>query len=430
MKKMKGMGKKVKFVVLVVLLAAAGYGGWSYLRPAKTTYVYRTQPVSRGTITASISATGTVKAVEMVDVGTQVSGTIKEIYVDYNSPVKKGQLLALLDPDVLQSKVDESQASLALAQAGVVRARADLTDATRGNARNKELWDRKLIARSEMETAETSLLSAQANLAEANSRVVQARASLKQAQTNLGYTRIVSPIDGVVVSRVVEVGQTVAASLQTPTLFSIARDLTKMQIEADIDEADIGRIEEGQSAACNFDSWPKDSFDATVVQKRLNPETISNVVTYKVILKIDNPEKKLMPGMTANVSVVTERREDVLRIPSAALRFAPPNDVQASLSGENGSKSSDSKGSSGLIAMPPRRSSGKGQSSDPGAGKTVWLVKNGQITGSFVIADMGVSDKTWVEVRGEAAEALAEGQELAVSFSKQEGGAAAAGTRK
>lgn len=425
MKKMRGMGKKVKFLAMTAILAAAGYAGWLFLSPAKTAYVYRTQPVTRGSITATISATGTVNAVETVDVGTQVSGTIKEIYADYNSPVKKGQLLALLDPDVLSSKVDESNASLALAHAGVKRAEADLTEAKRDNKRKEELWERKLIARSEMEAAETSLLSAEASLAEAKAKVVQARASLKQAQTNLGYTRIVSPIDGVVVSREVEVGQTVAASLQTPTLFSIARDLTKMQIEADIDEADIGRIAEGQPARCKFDAWPADGFEASVVQKRLNPETISNVVTYKVILKVDNAEKKLMPGMTANLSVITERRDGVVRIPAAALRFAPPSDVLASLNGSN----SESKGSGGLIAMPPRRSSGNGQA-DSNAGKTVWLVNGGQLAGSLVIDETGVSDKTWVEVRGEAAAALAEGQELAVSFSRQESGAAQAGMRK
>lgn len=429
MKKTNGMGKMVKFVAVLVVTAALGFGGWMYMSPGKTAYVYRTQQVSRGTITSVISATGTVKAVEMVDVGTQVSGTIKEIYVDYNSPVKKGQLLALLDPDVLQSKVDEASASLSLARAGVTRAKADLTDAERKHARNNELWERKLIAKSELESTETSLLSARASLAEASAKVTQANESLKQTQTNLSYARIVSPIDGVVVSREVEVGQTVAASYQTPTLFSIARDLTKMQVEADIDEADIGRIAEGQYADCTFDSWPKDKFQANVVQKRLNSETISNVVTYKVILKVDNPENKLMPGMTANVSVVTEKRENTLRIPNAALRFSPPSDVLASINAGNGSKSSDTTTSSGLISMPRRPESSNGQA-DPNSGRTVWLVNKGQITGSFVIDELGVNDKTWVEVRGDAAKALAEGQELAISFTKQEAGAASAGTKK
>jgi len=428
MKKGKGFGKKLKLAAVVAVVAAAGWAGWQYLSPAKTVYAYRTLAVSRGTLSSSISATGTVKAVEMVDVGTQVSGTIKEIYADYNSTVKKGQLIALLDPDVLSSKLEESEASLATARAAVLRAKVDLLDARRGNARNLELWDNKLISKSEMESAETSLLAAEASLAEANSKVVQANASLKQARTNLGYSRIISPIDGIVVTREVEVGQTVAASLQTPTLFSIARDLTKMQIEADIDEADIGRIAEGQIAQCTFDSWPKDTFEAVVVQKRLSSETISNVVTYKVILKIDNPDHKLMPGMTANVSVITEKRENALRIPSAALRFSPPSDVLAEINAANGTKSGDAKTGSGIISMPPRRDNGSHADAD--AGKTVWLVDNGQLAGRFVIDELGVSDKTWVEVRGEAAKVLAEGQELAISFSKQEPGAASAGTKK
>lgn len=409
----------MKYVVILALLALAGYGARLYLSPAKASYQYRTQPVTRGRITASISATGTVNAVEMVEIGTQVSGTIQELYVDFNSPVKKGQLLALLDPDVLRSRVEESQASLALAQAGAARAGAEMTDAKRGAARSRELWERKLIARSEMETAETRLITAQAGLAEADARVVQARASLKQAQTNLSYARIVSPIDGIVVSRQVDVGQTVAASFQTPTLFSIAKDLTKMQVETDIDEADIGRIVEGQRAVCKFDAWPEESFEATVTQKRLKPETVSNVVTYKVILQIDNKEKKLMPGMTANVSVVVEERDDVLRVSTAALRFSPPPEVLAALTPPTSSDASD--GTSGLIAFPRRR--GPGAQPDPRAGRTVWLVdEEGNLSGSVVLDETGVSDKTWVEVRGEAAKSLAEGQELAVSFSKSEAG--------
>ncbi len=432
--KIKRIGKKVRFLAAGVVVVLLAWAGWGWISPAGTMYVYRTQAVTRGAITATISATGNVKAVETVEVGTQVSGTIKEIYADYNSPVKKGQLIALLDPDVLESKVDECLASRALAQAGVVRAKADLTDAQRNDARSRELWERKLIAKSEMETAETSLLSARASLAEANAKVVQANAALKQARTNLGYSRIVSPIDGIVVSRQVDVGQTVAASFQTPTLFSIAKDLTRMQIEADIDEADIGRIQEGQKAVCKFDAWPKETFEATVTQKRLESETISNVVTYKVVLKIDNPDKKLMPGMTANISVVTEHLDDVLRIPAAALRFSPPSDVLASMNGSDRSKSDDSKANAGLIAVPRRRDSAQ-SSADPNAGRTVWLVEGGRLVGSIVLDTLGTSDKTWVELPGEGAgaEMLAEGQELAVSFSKQEAGgtqAASAGTRK
>jgi HlyD family secretion protein len=227
------MLKKTLYLLFTIGVIAGA--SWWFLRPEPVRYVYRTQPVTVGSVTATIGATGKVNAVEMVEVGTQVSGTIKELFADYNSAVKKGQLIALLDPDVLQSRVEEASASLALAQAGVARAKASVTDSERAFNRSKELMGRNLIAKSELDAAETALLLARASLSESNARVVQARASLKQAEANLGYTKIVSPVDGVVISRQVDVGQTVAASLQTPTLFSIARDLTQMQIEASID---------------------------------------------------------------------------------------------------------------------------------------------------------------------------------------------------
>ncbi|MDR2179513.1 MAG: efflux RND transporter periplasmic adaptor subunit [Synergistaceae bacterium] len=418
------MKKKTKMLFFVSILAAATYAGFQFFGPAEAVYVYKTQPVTRGSITSSISATGKVNAVEMVEVGTQVSGTIKEIYADYNSPVKKGQLLALLDPDVLLSKIEENKASLAVAQAGVAKAKAEVIDAQRNDARNRELWERKLIARSDRESAETKLMVARANLTEANSRVLQARESLKQAETNLKYTKITSPIDGVVISRQVDVGQTVAASLQTPTLFAIAKDLTQMQVEANIDEADIGRIQEGQRAVCRFDSWPQDSFEAVVAQKRLSPETVSNVVTYVVILKIENEERKLMPGMTANISVMTEERDDVLRIPAAALRFAPPADAAVGSRNEekNGNKTA------GLFPMPRRRPGNRENGRN--AEQTVWLVEDGRLAGSVAVDETGVSDRSWVEVRGDALSFLREGQELAVAFVLEKSGSAAAGARR
>jgi HlyD family secretion protein len=403
-------------------IAAVCYWGYRRLAPDSPVYVYRTQPVARGSISSSISATGTVNAVEMVEVGTQVSGTIENIYADFNSPVKKGQLLAALDPDVLASRVEEAKASLTVAQAGVAKAKAELDNSNRSYNRNKELWDRKLIARSELDSAQTSLALARASLTEANSRVVQARETLRQAETNLGYAKIYSPIDGVVISRQVDVGQTVAASLQTPTLFSIARDLTQMRVEANIDEADIGRIKEGQKATCKFDAWPGDSFDATVSQKRLSPETISNVVTYVVILDIENREGKLMPGMTANISVITDQRDDVLKAPAAALRFTPPpGAIQTAKKDEP-----ENSGQGGLFVVPRRR---PGASNGKSSEQTVWLVNNGVLEGSVTIGEIGVSDRTWVEVRGDAALELKEGQELAVAFSKETEGSASAGTK-
>ncbi|MDR1508560.1 MAG: efflux RND transporter periplasmic adaptor subunit, partial [Synergistaceae bacterium] len=319
----------------------------------------------------------------------------------------------------------ESRASLALTHAGVSKARAEVENATRTYKRNKELWDRKLIARSDLDSSETSLTLAKASMIEANARVTQAEESLRQAETNLEYAKILSPIDGVVVSRKVDVGQTVAASLQTPTLFSIARDLTRMQVEANIDEADIGRIVEGQRATCKFDSWPQDSFEAVVRQKRLSPETVSNVVTYVVILDIDNSGGKLMPGMTANISVIVEEHPDVLKIPAAALRFTPPADAL----GESKKEKDESASEQGGLFMMPRR---PGSSGGGNAEQAVWLVEDGKLAGRIVVDDVGVNDRTWVELRGEAQNLLKEGQELAVSFTKDSGpsSAAAAGTEK
>ena len=406
---MKGL---LKILLYGAVAAGAAWGVWyGFFREKEAQYVYRTQPVTRGTISATISATGSVNPVELVDVGTQVSGTIKEIYVDYNSRVTKGQLIAMLETDMLQSRVDEAKAALALAQARVTSAKASVADAERSFKRNKELWERNLIARSELDAAETTLALARASQQESEAQVVQARASLKQAQTSLGYARIVSPVDGVVISRQVDVGQTVAASLQTPTLFSIARDLTRMQIEASVDEADIGRIAEGQKAVCRFDAWPDATFDGTVTQVRLNSTVVSNVVTYTVIIRVDNAELKLKPSMTANVTIVTEEKKDVLRVAAAALRFTPPSDVLAAFTAADGTKQEEKREGS-IMRLPPMRQRNQTNGDEEAA---VWLVENGKLVGSVPVGVQGISDRTWVEV---SETQLKEGQELAVAFSR------------
>ncbi|MDR1873738.1 MAG: efflux RND transporter periplasmic adaptor subunit [Synergistaceae bacterium] len=409
-----------RFFRILLIAALVGGGSWyAFFRTQPVRYVYRTQPVTKGSVTATVSATGRLNSVGMVEVGTQVSGTIQAIYVDYNSPVRKGQLIALLDPDVLKSQVEQVKASLALAQAGVTSARASVADKKRAWERNKELWARNLIAKSDLDSAETALTLARATLTESEARVVQAKASLQQAETNLDYAKIVSPVDGVVISRKVDVGQTVAASLQTPTLFSIARDLTQMQVEASIDEADIGRIAEGQKAECKFDAWPKQTFEGTVTQVRLHPEVVSNIVTYTVVLSVANADMKLKPGMTANVTIVTDRRDDVLKIPAAALRFSPPPDAVPAERTETEAAASSPLGM-------PRFLHGSSQSRSE---QVVWLVENGRLVGSVPLGEQGLSDRTWVEIVNSP---LKEGQELAVSFSKETGesGAALAGTKR
>jgi HlyD family secretion protein len=270
-----------------------------------------------------VTATGTVNAVVTVLVGTQVSGTIQSIYVDFNSPVKKGQILAQIDPVSFQAQVGQAMANLLVAKANVAKAEAGLLEAKRTLERNKTLFQKNYIAKGDLDTAETTEQSARAQVTAAKAQVQQARAALDYAENNLRYTRIVSPVDGTVISRNVDVGQTVAASFQTPTLFNIAQDLTKMQIDANIDEADIGKIKVDQSVEFTVDAYPEETFTGKVFVIRNAPITVQNVVTYDVVVKVDNPELKLKPGMTANVSIILEEKRGILRVPNAALRFKP-----------------------------------------------------------------------------------------------------------
>ncbi len=282
---------------------------------------YRTDPVTRGDIQATVTATGTVNAVTTVLVGTQVSGTIKQLYVDFNSRVKKGQLIAQIDPATFDAQVQQAQANLLSAQANLEKAQVSLVDTKRTFDRNKELFSKNLVARSDLDTAETNYETAKAQFGSAKAQVEQARASLEVDKTNLTYTKIVSPVNGVVISRNVDVGQTVAASFQTPTLFTIAEDLTKMQIDTNVAESDIGVVKLGQDVDFTVDAYPDTTFHGKVWQIRQAPITVQNVVTYDVVIQVNNRDLKLMPGMTANVTIIITTRHDVLRITNAAMRF-------------------------------------------------------------------------------------------------------------
>jgi HlyD family secretion protein len=291
--------------------------------------LYLTEKVDRGEIAATVTATGTVQPVTKVQVGTYVSGPIREILVDFNSPVRKGQLVAKIDPAPFEVKVRQAEANLANARAVVEKARADLRLKRLTVERNRNLRGRDLISQGELDTSESDDAQAAAQLALAESGVKQAQAALEEARINLSYTEIRSPVDGVVVSRAVDVGQTVAASFQTPTLFEIAQDLTKMQVNANVSESDIGGLREQQTASFAVDAYPGRSFEGTVVQVRNAPITVLNVVTYDVIIEVDNRDLALKPGMTATVTITTARREDALRVPLRALRFRPESDDEA-----------------------------------------------------------------------------------------------------
>jgi len=318
--------KKILIICAIVIVVVVA--GFILFRGKGNEPKFRTEKVTRGDIEMAVTATGTVNPVTTVLVGTQVSGTVKNIYVDFNSPVKKGQLIARIDPALFDAQVNQARANLLSAKANLEKAEASEVDAKRTMERNKELLSKNLIAQSDFDTAETNYETAKASVSAAKSQVAQSDAALSSAETNLFYTRIVSPVDGIVVSRNVDVGQTVAASFQTPTLFSIAQDLTKMQIDTNVAEADIGNVTVGQDVQFTVDAYPDITFKGKVWQVRNAPITVQNVVTYDVVIQVSNPELKLKPGMTANVSIIVSIKRDVLKIPNVALRFRPAEEVK------------------------------------------------------------------------------------------------------
>lgn len=392
----------LKKLLLLAIFAGIGYGVYMmFLREEPASYGLTTSAITRGDITSTVTATGELNAISVVEVGTQVSGTVQEIYVDFNSPVKAGQLIALIDPSVLKLTLNESEASLAVNQAGVRSAQASLNDAQKKLTRNRELWNRKLIARSEVDTSEAEVEMKKASLQEAKSRVTQARASVERARTNLNYTRITSPVNGVVIDRQVDAGQTVAASLQAPTLFKIAEDLTRMRIETKVDEADIGTVAEGQSVTFRVDAFPDETFSGKVVQVRIAPNTSDSVVTYTVIIHVDNPLLKLKPGMTANVSIETAKSANTLRIPVAALRFTPPEDLLATISFDRD-----------ILTAKKTLNSG-----------TVWPEREGLMMPPIRVKT-GITDSRWVELVSESSDRpgrrqrLREGVSLVINAQK------------
>jgi HlyD family secretion protein len=306
-------------LLVTALLAYRWFTGGTTTSSAR----YITAAVDRGAIEQTVSATGTVNPVSTVQVGTYVSGPIIAIDVDFNSQVKKGQRVAKIDPAPFSVKVRQEDANLANAKAKVQKDRADLVFKKLQLDRNQTLLTRNLIAQNDLDTARSNYDQAVAQLALDEAAVAQAEASLEAEKVNLAYTDILSPVDGVVVSRSVDVGQTVAASFQTPTLFLIAQDLTKMQVDTNVSESDVGRVSEGQAASFTVDAYPGAPFKGRVAQVRNAPITVQNVVTYDIVVAVDNPKLELKPGMTANVSITTAQRTGVLRVPARALRFRP-----------------------------------------------------------------------------------------------------------
>lgn len=315
-------------IAVVVAVAA-----WWMAGTGSGTVQYTTAPVGRGDITRTVTATGTVNPVLTIIVGSYVSGVIQEIHCDFNTQVKQGQVCARIDPRPYQSVVDQNAANLAVAKAQLEKDKANLAYAEINFERNTRLAQTNAIAKDTLDLSKNALDQARAQAGVDAATILQRQAQLEAAQINLGYTDIMSPVDGTVVSRNVTVGQTVAASFQTPTLFLIATDLTKMQVDTNVSESDIGGIKEGNKATFSVDAFPRRTFEGAVAQVRQSPQTVQNVVTYDVVVGVDNSRLALKPGMTAATRIVTDERHDVLRVSSQALRYAPSGKTQRSTRG-------------------------------------------------------------------------------------------------
>lgn len=337
-----------RYLTIAIVVVVGILIGMFFLRRGKDEggEQYKTEAVDQGNISASVGATGTLSAVTTVQVGSQVSGIISQLYADFNSQVKKGQVLAELDPTPFLQAVEQRQAE-------VTRSQVEVANAQMTYGRQKRLAASGLIAQSELDAAKAAYDSARAQLS-------LSQASLRQAKTNLGYTKIYSPIDGQVVDRQYDIGQTVAASFSAPTLFTIAQDLTKMQVQADVDQSDIGQVKVGQPVRFTVDAYPEREFRAQISQVRLNATVNQNVITYPVIISVDNPDLTLRPSMTANVTIQVDTVRDVLRVPNAALRFKPPTEEGEQGQGQAGARSAGAaRGGSGSGRRPGGRQAGQ-----------------------------------------------------------------------
>ena len=387
----------VGWVVFLLVIAAAFVVYWRFFRSAKAAPIdYKTVTVEKRRIVGKVTASGTLQATVTVQVGTQVSGRIQKLNADFNSQVKKGDLIAKIDPQLFQATVAQAHANYASAQANVVKAQAQVRDAEMQFNRIKALFDQNLASAADLQTAQTTLAVNKASVDVAKASVEQAAASLSQAQVNLNYCNIYSPIDGTVISRSVDVGQTVAASLSAPTLFTIAEDLKKMQVNTNISEGDVGRLEAGMAAYFTVDAFPGQRFRGKISQIRNAAQTVQNVVTYDAVIDVDNSDLKLRPGMTANVTITYAQRDEVLAVPNAALRFRPPPEVTSAAASASASASAvaanaPSAAPSGSARR--RQQRGNDTTNDP---KPVWILRGG--VAMLVQIKLGLTDGTYTEV--------------------------------
>ncbi len=388
--------------ILAVGLAIGGYVFFNGERKAPVRY--RSAAVERGPVISLVTATGTINPVVSVQVGTQVSGMIKSLHADFNSVVKAGDIVAVIDPEPLRARRDQAASNLDMSKANVARARTELAQRKRELDRVQSLVAQQFVSQSDVDVATTNFQTAEAQTNVAGAQVKQAEAALNAVELELKYTVIRSPVNGIVVARNVEVGQTIAASFATPNLFLIALDLTKMQVDTNVSESDIGGITEGKEATFTVDAYPGYPFSGTIRQVRLAPINVQNVVTYNVVVSVDNQDLRLKPGMTANVSIVVAQRDAVLKVPNAALRFTPPTAGQA-----------DRTTSSGT----PNKGKGVEQAAGAGRGatalnRTVWKQgASGELESMQV--QTGISDGLATEILSEG---LSEGALVVVGIER------------
>ncbi|HEY1374662.1 MAG TPA: efflux RND transporter periplasmic adaptor subunit [Candidatus Binatia bacterium] len=393
---------------VAVLLALAFWG----LRDGAKENPYITAAVQGGDVTQVVTATGTLQAVITVQVGSQVSGTISKLNADFNSKVKQGQIVALLDQDKFKAAVDQAKANVLSSQANEAKSKVAVEDAKRTLDRNRELRKRELVAQSDLDTAETAYNSAVAQEQVSRAQVELAKAALQQAQVDLDHTVIRSPVDGIVVSRNVDVGQTVAASLQAPVLFLIANDLSKMQVDTNVSEGDVGNVWVDQDSEFTVDAYPTRRFQGKVLQVRNAPIMVQNVVTYDAVVGIDNKDLLLKPGMTANVQFMVSRKEGVLKVPNAALRFRPPEykpQPQAAAAGEqeNAPRAGGNRGGNR-----PAGSGGQGQRGGRSREGTLYVLRDNKAVPEKI--RLGITDGTSTEI---AAGGVKEGEQVIVAMS-------------
>jgi HlyD family secretion protein len=386
---------KRKLIVVLAVVAAVTAGAAAYYRgsDAADAPALTTATVTRGSVVETVEATGTLEAVTTVDVGTQVSGTIKALYADYNSQVRKGQVIAQLDPSLFETQVEQARATVQRLQAEVDAAKVNVEDSRVKLTRAQELSAQQLIPATDLEAAQANARQADASLKAAQAQLVQGRASLRNNEVNLAHTTIRAPIDGIVISRNVDVGQTVAASMSAPTLYVLAEDLRRMQVNARVDESDIGRIEADQDVEFRVDAYPDETFTGTVKQVRLEPVVEQNVVSYVTVIDVPNRDLKLKPGMTATVTVEIARADDVLRVPNAALRFRPTTEVFTALGQQ--APGAALPASAGSVSRggdrPANAASGQARTA-------VWVLRDGRL--ARVQVQLGVNDGTTTAVIG------------------------------